>query len=395
MKKILSLITALFILTSLAVVPVYADGMNTVTVNTVDGLLNAIASNTQIVVQEGKYVIPSKTVYYDGYAYEEAQTVFINEIENLEIKANGNVEIALAVGFAPVVEIVASKNITLTGLTLGHDVPEFSCEGEGDVISISSSDTVTINNCDLYGCGIFGIISYEVNNLNVNYSTIRDCANGALAFYGMLGTATFNNCNFLRNTYDQEYAKYSPCFEFRSATEYATPEYADVKSKVIFNDCIIEDNFNDYCYKAYGVEVEFNNCTERNNVWQNRIGVGIITSALAEDEYLEVEFEDQEPVVIDDRTLVPVRGVFEYPALGFTVEWDQATTTATISNGAMTVVIPVGSNVIYKNDEPVTIDVPAQVINDRTMLPVRAISEAFGLQVDWDQDLKMVLITVE
>ncbi len=395
MKKILSLITAMFILASMAVAPVYAEGMNAVTVNTVDGLLNAIASNTEITVQEGKYIIPSTIVNYDGYEYEEGQSVLIDGIENLEIKAQGNVEIALAVGYIPVIDIINSKNITLTGLTLGHDVPEYSCIGEGDVVSVSSSDNVTINHCDLYGCGIFGIVSFNSGDLKVNYSIIRDCANGALFLQDMHGSAEFNNCSFLRNTYDQEYAKYSPCFSFSSISQYNMPEYADVKSKAVFNDCIIEDNFNGYCYEEYDVEVEFNNCTERNNVWQNRIGVGIITPDLEEGQYMEVEFTDQEPVIINDRTLVPVRGIFEHEVLGFTVDWDQATTTATISNGTITVVIPVGSNVIYKNDEPITIDVPAQVINDRTMLPVRAISEAFGLQVDWDQDLKMVLITVE
>ena len=57
-------------------------------------------------------------------------------------------EIALAVGDMPVVEIWQnSNNITLTGLTLGHDVPEYSCAGEGHVIAAYGSDNITINDC--------------------------------------------------------------------------------------------------------------------------------------------------------------------------------------------------------------------------------------------------------
>lgn len=48
---------------------------------------------------------------------------------------------------------------------------------------------------------------------------------------------------------------------------------------------------------------------------------------------------------------------------------------------------------MYKNDKAVTLDVPAQLINDRTLVPVRAVAEAFGCDVDWDSDAKTVTIT--
>mgnify|MGYP000246646339 CR=1 FL=1 len=48
---------------------------------------------------------------------------------------------------------------------------------------------------------------------------------------------------------------------------------------------------------------------------------------------------------------------------------------------------------MYKNGKAVTLDVPAQLINDRTLVPVRAIAEAFGCNVDWNSNTQTVTIT--
>ena len=93
-----------------------------------------------------------------------------------------------------------------------------------------------------------------------------------------------------------------------------------------------------------------------------------------------VEF-DVPPTVIDGRTLVPVRGIFE--ALGATVEWDQATKTASSKLGNISVSLTLGSNVMKKNDEEITLDVAATIIDGRTLVPARAIAEAYGCTVNW------------
>ena len=55
----------------------------------------------------------------------------------------------------------------------------------------------------------------------------------------------------------------------------------------------------------------------------------------------------------------------------------------------------VGSDKLYKNDTEFILDVPAQVVNDRTLVPVRAISESFGCQVGWEEETQTVTITVQ
>lgn len=100
---------------------------------------------------------------------------------------------------------------------------------------------------------------------------------------------------------------------------------------------------------------------------------------------------DQPPTIIDGRTLVPVRAIFE--ALGASVEWNGETQTVTSKRGNTTVTLAIDSNKMQKNGNAVTLDVPAQMINDRTLVPARAVAEAFGCDVDWNGDTQMVTIT--
>lgn len=100
---------------------------------------------------------------------------------------------------------------------------------------------------------------------------------------------------------------------------------------------------------------------------------------------------DQVPLTINDRTLVPVRAIFE--AMGATVIWDGETQTVSASLGINKIQLTIDSNQMKKNSETIEIDVPAQIIGDRTYVPVRAIAEAFGADVQWEDSTKTVVIS--
>ena len=108
-------------------------------------------------------------------------------------------------------------------------------------------------------------------------------------------------------------------------------------------------------------------------------------------EVVDCESYGSPATIVEGRTLVPLRAIFE--ALGATVEWDQVTRTVTSEMGGTTIQLTVGSDTLYKNDEPVTLDVPGQIINDRTMVPARAIAEAYGVGVEWDAATRTVVLT--
>ncbi|TMV51647.1 copper amine oxidase N-terminal domain-containing protein [Paenibacillus mesophilus] len=99
---------------------------------------------------------------------------------------------------------------------------------------------------------------------------------------------------------------------------------------------------------------------------------------------------DQSPVNVDGRTMVPLRAIFE--ALGAKVEWDGATQTVTATKDDINISLTINSNEALVNGKKVTLDVPAQLINEKTMVPVRFVSEALGADVQWDNYSRSVII---
>lgn len=107
---------------------------------------------------------------------------------------------------------------------------------------------------------------------------------------------------------------------------------------------------------------------------------------------VDVVFPDQKPILHNDRTMVPLRAIFE--ALGADVAWDNDTNTAMAKRGDIYILIQIDNTKLIKNNESVELDVPAMLVNDRTLVPVRAISEAFGCKVDWvDATLEVLIVT--
>ncbi|MED1950523.1 copper amine oxidase N-terminal domain-containing protein [Brevibacillus centrosporus] len=106
-----------------------------------------------------------------------------------------------------------------------------------------------------------------------------------------------------------------------------------------------------------------------------------------------IVFPDQKPVIRDSRTLVPIRPIAE--SLGFEVDWNEQTRTVTINKGTNNVRLVVTQKIAKKNGQTINLDVPAQIINQRTMVPVRFIAEALSYNVNWNQANQTVLITDE
>ncbi len=101
-------------------------------------------------------------------------------------------------------------------------------------------------------------------------------------------------------------------------------------------------------------------------------------------------FADQNPIIENDRTLVPLRAIFE--ALEAKVEWDGDTYTVTATKGDTTMELAIGATTYKVNGEEKTLDVPAQIKNDRTLVPLRVVSETLGCEVNWDGETYEVTV---
>lgn len=106
-----------------------------------------------------------------------------------------------------------------------------------------------------------------------------------------------------------------------------------------------------------------------------------------------VQVYDQPPVIRQGRTLVPLRGIFE--AMGASVSWDGNSQTVTAIKDNTSIKMKIGNSTALKNGSEIFLDVPAELINDRTMVPVRFVSESLRAKVDWDGMTNTVLITTE
>jgi len=104
-----------------------------------------------------------------------------------------------------------------------------------------------------------------------------------------------------------------------------------------------------------------------------------------------IVFPDQKPAIVNSRTLVPIRPIAE--SLGFKVDWNPTTRTVTINKESNTVSLVVSQKIARRNGQMITLDVPAQIMNQRTVVPVRFIAEALDYQVNWDAATQTVKIT--
>lgn len=99
---------------------------------------------------------------------------------------------------------------------------------------------------------------------------------------------------------------------------------------------------------------------------------------------------DVEPKIVSGRTIVPLRAIFE--ALGAEVNWNDRTKTVIAMHGSNVINIKIGSKKAYINYEAIELDVPAVIYDGRTLVPVRFISESFGYEVEWDASTRTVRI---
>jgi 3D (Asp-Asp-Asp) domain-containing protein len=137
------------------------------------------------------------------------------------------------------------------------------------------------------------------------------------------------------------------------------------------------------------------------------IAVGTIVAApftsfaneTSEDSQIDVYINQDEqtfeqlPVIVEDRTLVPLRAFFE--ALETDVHWNSVTKTVYAEKDNMNMVLPIGSGEAEVNGEAVSVDVPAQIIDDSTYVPLRFVGESLNATVKWNPDTRNISIITD
>ena len=105
------------------------------------------------------------------------------------------------------------------------------------------------------------------------------------------------------------------------------------------------------------------------------------------------KYDNIMPYIENDITLIPIRAIAE--GLGCEVSWDGENQTVEIKGLNDEILLTVNSSTAVVNNENVTLDVPAQVVDDRTFVPLRFISKNMGAKVEWNEEANLITIETE
>lgn len=169
----------------------------------------------------------------------------------------------------------------------------------------------------------------------------------------------------------------------------ADKEYEDVKSSFECSNGLISVN-----EEPADFEISEERETSRDARKQNVVALKINAStayAYGKTETIDPDNSKIVPYLKNDRTLVPLRFVSE--TLGAEVKWEKGWNYCYVVKGDKKIKITFNSANIEVNGEVVTYDAPVEVVQDRTMVPIRFISEQLGYDVKWNQANQLVIIT--
>lgn len=248
-------------------------GINPVFVTNTAELVEAICDNVTIVLEPGVYNLTEylnenfESISYRDYeeenpagvlygGYEDELEFYVNNLENLKIMSKDSknrAEIVCVPRYAQVMTFENCRNVTVEDVIMGHTIEQGVCSG--DVIAFSGSSRCQVTNCDLYGCGAYGLNFMGAEYVTVTNTKIHDCSYGCVESYGSEyiffdscefvdcreytmfdiygGTASFYNCSFknlegdMLGLNDETYIYFNNCVfdanALASVNSYAGP----------------------------------------------------------------------------------------------------------------------------------------------------------------------------
>ncbi|MDO4482607.1 MAG: stalk domain-containing protein, partial [Bacillota bacterium] len=99
---------------------------------------------------------------------------------------------------------------------------------------------------------------------------------------------------------------------------------------------------------------------------------------------------DVPPKIIESRTMIPARALFEY--IGGNVSWNASNYSVTVKYNGQTIILYIDSNTAKVDGVSKSMDVPPQIVDDRTLIPLRFVSEALGFDVSWENSTRTAIV---
>lgn len=247
---------------------------DTVEVSNAVELLNNLQNNRKIILNEGTYDFSKVDDYKmnNEHVSKEWGRFIISDVYNLCIEAADGAEVMLSVDdpYSPVIDFDGCGNITVRGVTAGHNVEPGYCSGS--VFEFDNCYGTKVDKCNLFGSGTYGISAMNSNNMTVTDTDIYECTYGLIDLNGVY-SAEFKNCTLrdssdlsMINLYSSSGITFDDCIfkNNRINPEYSTCYFVDMAeySDVTFNRCTFEGNqYNIFANS----KVKMNKCTVSDN----------------------------------------------------------------------------------------------------------------------------------
>ena len=166
----------------------------------------------------------------------------------LEAEKSGSVRLVTENGYADVMTLSYCDGAVLKGLVLGHEVEKGECDA--NVLKLLTSQSVTVENCSLFGCGTYGIYGEDAAVLTVIGTEIYECTNGILNLSETSHTV-FEHCNFHDN---------DGMFFLWGDTQIQIRN-----TEISQNQGSLLQAYNSQLFDADSIHITFQNCTFRGN----------------------------------------------------------------------------------------------------------------------------------
>ena len=153
------------------------------------GTYNFSALTEAEIAAVGAYVNPDLLKQGEFFIYNAPGLI-------LEAEESGTVRLVTENGYADVMTLSYCDGATLKGLVLGHEIEKGECDA--NVLKLLTSQSVTVEDCSLFGCGTYGIFAEDAAVLTVIGTEIYECTNGIMNLSETSDTV-FDHCRFHDN----------------------------------------------------------------------------------------------------------------------------------------------------------------------------------------------------
>lgn len=274
-------------------VKIFSEGFNglieaqeEIKVSTAEQLLNSIASNKKIILTSNQYNLSTVKNVDNEYVEKQlnwdetsSDAYIFKNVVNMTIE--GNAEIVIDDINADVLSFKNCGQITLSGLTIGHTSSYDQYQCEGSVTKFDACDSININNCNLYGCGAFGVYADNTSNLNITNSKIYDCSYTGIWLTGK-SSAVVSKTDFFDSVHASGFLRIddsditcTDCNIYNitcdssdgSGVFIETLAFDEESSDITLTNCSFKNNkFTDITNDDENKKITFNNCSFENNI---------------------------------------------------------------------------------------------------------------------------------